>query len=436
MGVPVPEVKLPRKKTEKENQRADAKATLAPVDGALRKLGEKDLLLETGRDTVLRFRLLAKTQFRDKAGEPIRDSLLHPGDRLTVEVSPDDEETALRVVLVRGGSSAERAASERPVNEAVVRAPKAADLGKARQVSMGTKADNAESVEEPAARSEPASPPAAPDAPPAAPGAPPAGPGAPPTGPGAPPAAPGAAEPREPGAPPAIRRGTDDEIIAAAREASAAFSATLPSFLVHQVTSRYYSNSFPARWLSIDVVTCELAYSNGKEDYRDMRVDGVPVSRPPESTGAWSTGEFGTTLEDLMSLETHAAFHRRGSDHIGSRAAVVFDYTVEQPNSHWTIVSPDERRYSPAYHGSIWIDSETRRVLRIEQLTTGMPRDFYLSKAEAVLEYGYATIDQKRYLLPLSGENIGCMSGSGTCKRNAIEFRNYRKFEAESTIRY
>jgi len=113
VGVPVPEVKLPRKKTEKENQRADAKATLAPVDGALRKLGEKDLLLETGRDTVLRFRLLAKTQFRDKAGEPIRDSLLHPGDRLTVEVSPDDEETALRVVLVRGGSGRLGAACKR-----------------------------------------------------------------------------------------------------------------------------------------------------------------------------------------------------------------------------------------------------------------------------------------------------------------------------------
>jgi hypothetical protein len=28
------------------------------------------------------------------------------------------------------------------------------------------------------------------------------------------------------------------------------------------------------------------------------------------------------------------------------------------------------------------------------------------------------------------------MSGSGACTRNVIEFRNYRKFEAESTVTF
>jgi hypothetical protein len=71
-----------------------------PVDGSLRKLREKDLYLQTNGQ-VLRFRLLAKTQFRDQQGVPIRDSLLHPGDRLSVLVNPEDPETAVGVVLVR-----------------------------------------------------------------------------------------------------------------------------------------------------------------------------------------------------------------------------------------------------------------------------------------------------------------------------------------------
>jgi hypothetical protein len=73
----------------------------APVTGSLRKLAEKDLYLQTAGNNVMRFRLLAKTSFRDKQGEAIRDSLLRPGDQLSVIVSPDDPETAVGVVLIR-----------------------------------------------------------------------------------------------------------------------------------------------------------------------------------------------------------------------------------------------------------------------------------------------------------------------------------------------
>ena len=76
------------------------------------------------------------------------------------------------------------------------------------------------------------------------------------------------------------------------------------------------------------------------------------------------------------------------------------------------------------------------RVLRIEQRTSAIPRDFALSRAESILNYAFVKIEQRTYLLPSAGENIGCMSGSGTCTRNAIEFRNYRKFEASSKVKF
>src|SRR6202521_4841696 len=122
VGLPVPKIKFPKKKSDKTtgagSSHDDEKLTVASVDGSLRKLGEKDLLLQPGKKAVLRFRLLAKTQFRNKAGEPVRDSLLHPGDQITVEASPDDEETALRVILLRSGTGAERTAAEQTVDEA------------------------------------------------------------------------------------------------------------------------------------------------------------------------------------------------------------------------------------------------------------------------------------------------------------------------------
>jgi hypothetical protein len=92
---------------------------------------------------------------------------------------------------------------------------------------------------------------------------------------------------------------TDEQIIADAREAAASFTASLPTYLAQQVTSRDFSAS-GGGWQPIDVVTAELAYTAGKEDYRDFRIDGRRIDRPLEQTGAWSTGEFGSTLADLQ----------------------------------------------------------------------------------------------------------------------------------------
>jgi len=201
------------------------------------------------------------------------------------------------------------------------------------------------------------------------------------------------------------------------------------------VTTRFFATGFPTHWQEIDEVTADLAYVGGKEDYRNIRINGNPVSNP-ERSGTWSTGEFGTTLEDLMSPITDATFKRRGEEKMVGRTAVVYDYTVAQVHSHWTMVSPDGRQYKPAYEGAVWIDKESRRVLRLEQRTTAFPRDFTLSRAECKLQYAWVRIEQKSYLLPSASENIGCMSGSGACTRNVLEFKNYRKFTADSNITF
>lgn len=413
VNLPTPDIKLPGKKDKGKTTGSEMKTTVASVDGTLRKLGEKDVVLQTPKKSLLRFRLLSKTKFENKAGEQVRDSLLHPGDQLTVQVSPDDEETALRVVLVRSGTAEERRAAELPYDQAAVRAPTAEDLGRNRTAistggSPGAASEGDPGAEAPAAAAagSAASAPAAED-------------GGGPTAPSGPP-----------------RPMTDEAFIKDAREVSSTFTAGLPSYLAQQVTTRYFATGWPiSRWQQIDEITAELAYVGGKEDYRDFRIDGKEIDRP-ERSGSWSTGEFGTTLEDVMSFGTDATFKRRGEDTVAGRPAVVFDYSVTADHSHWTMVAPDERTYRPAYTGAIWIDKDTRRVLRIEQRADSFPRDFPVRRAEAILQYGFVKIDGKSYLLPFSGENIGCMSGSGACTRNAIAFKNYRKFTTDSTVTF
>ncbi|MEO8596751.1 MAG: hypothetical protein ABI759_25760 [Candidatus Solibacter sp.] len=409
-GIPMPNIHLPSKKPKTGEE---VKVTLAAAEGTLRKLSDRDLLLQTGKRAVLRFRLLAKTKFLDKGGEPVRDSLLHPGDLLSVQTSPDDPETAVRITLVRSGTSAERSSAEQAVDAAAVRAPEAGDFGKAKTVTTRETAGTTDAPPESSDDSE-------------APKLKRAEGGGDDDSTPAPPTASGTKDPA---------RNTDAQIIADARAAAQSFSAGLPDYLVEQVTGRFFSTGFPSHWQEIDVVTVDLAYVNGKEDYRNFRINGIPGDSP-ERSGTWSTGEFGTTLEDVMSPTTNASFKRRGEEKMAGRTAIVFDYTVAQSNSHWIMVSPDGRQYKPAYTGAVWIDRDSRRILRIEQIAANFPRDFSISRAETKLQYAWVKIEQKTYLLPGSSENLGCMSGSGACTRNAIEFKNYRKFSSESNITF
>lgn len=384
-GLPIPDLKFPRRQPKGEKSAEQTRTVLA-IDGKLRKLGAKDLLLEIAKGEILQFRLLAKTLFRNKAGEPVRDSLLQPGDQLTVQVNPDDEETALFVVLIKGGSAGERAAAGKPVDSAKVRTPQTDDFGKPRTVSVKSEGPVAVGTAEAVTAAD-------------------------------------------------LGAGEAEQVLQGGRESAAAYSAGLPDFLAQQATTRFFRSSVIEQWQKLDVVTADVAYRNGKETYSNFAVDGRPRSQPVDQSGAWSTGEFGTTLEDLLGASTDAKFKLRGQERVAGLNTVAFDFVVSEGNSSWELVAPDQRRFKPGYEGTVWIDRESKRVVKIEQRALGIPSDFPISKVETTLQYGFAAIEAKTYLLPAGGEYVACVNG-GACTRNVIEFRNFRKFEAESKVKF
>ena len=193
-------------------------------------------------------------------------------------------------------------------------------------------------------------------------------------------------------------------------------------------------------WQKIDIVTAEVTSVDGQEDYRNIQVNGIPTKNP-ERTGAWSTGEFQITLQDVMAPSTGAVFKPYGEDRIAGRPALVYSYSVTQKNSHWMLRAPSGRDYAPAYKGMVWIDRDTHKTLRVEQEAIdfpkgGAPKGSAYDKAECMVEYGYSDIEGKRYLLPRQSINMICLSGQGTCARNVVDFKNFRKFSADSSIKF
>ena len=105
---------------------------------------------------------------------------------------------------------------------------------------------------------------------------------------------------------------------------------------------------------------------------------------------------------------------------------------MEQARSRWRIRYGPEVK--PAYKGSLWIDPETARVIRIEMDSKELPSGYDIDKVETVVDYGWVAVGTKKFLLPTRSENLACWRDSFNCTRNEIEFRNYRKFDVESQV--
>ena len=229
----------------------------------------------------------------------------------------------------------------------------------------------------------------------------------------------------------------EDPLIAKVREAAYAYSSTLPNFFCQQMTTRYRTANIRQGWETVDLVTADVAYENGQESYRNIKVGSRAVRSMDEVGGTRSTGEFSSVLQDLMSPSTGATFRRDGTDTLRGRNAIVFVLDVPRERSHWRVEAPSQLYY-PGYKGTVWVDRDTSRVLRIELQARNLPSAFPFDTVESATDYDFIrlTAAEQEYLLPANAEVLSCERGTSYCSRNRIEFRNYRKFDAASSITF
>ena len=183
-----------------------------------------------------------------------------------------------------------------------------------------------------------------------------------------------------------------------------------------------------------DVVSAEVIYDNSEESYRNVKINDRPTDRSLQDIGgAWSTGEFASTLLELFHPDTQAQFHSGGASTISGFSAQVYDFTVRGENSHWRVQSGSQTLVA-AYAGSVWVDPKTARVLRIEMQARDIPSDFPMDQVESAVDYSYLTIGGMSFLLPVHAESLGCERGTGRCSHNIIDFRNYHEYTSSIKI--
>jgi len=247
-------------------------------------------------------------------------------------------------------------------------------------------------------------------------------------------AAPEAPKPVPPTIPPPSAE-EQKKILDQAREYALNYSKQLPNFICVQVTRRYDDPSGLEFWRKLDTITTRLSFFEQKEDYKVILIN----SRPTELDywklgGAISAGEFGSMMKELFEPETQAQFQWERWATLRGRRMHVYTYRVAQSKSKWSINYEQSLTIVAAYKGSVFVDADTATISRVRLEADQLPPSFPVNQASIELDYDLVPIGTGQYMLPL--KHTMRMRNGKYLTRNEVEFRLYRRFEAEATITF
>ncbi len=236
-----------------------------------------------------------------------------------------------------------------------------------------------------------------------------------------------------------------NELLDKTRVATLAAAEAMPDFIVKQLIKRSVAYGSTTNWLTQDNLTIAVGYrANAGEQYKVLAINGMPVGQEVKEGrnyskyvgGATSTGvEYITALADLFKPSSRTEFKLVDTDLVRNRRALIYEYEIKRANSQLTLLAGDASATTGS-RGRVWIDRQSNRVLRFEQIATEVPGDFPITAASSLIDYDWVTIGENKYLLPTNSEVLLThVNGKLTIQsRNEIRFRGYQKFGAELKV--
>jgi hypothetical protein len=243
-----------------------------------------------------------------------------------------------------------------------------------------------------------------------------------------------------------------NELLERTRTATLAAAAAMPDFLVKQLIKRSYAFGTTSNWIPQDNLAIAVGYrANEGEEYKVLSVNGRPLGQEVKEGsnyskyvgGATSTGvEYISAVADVFKPQSQTEFKLVDTDLVQGRRTLVYEYQIEKPYSHLNLTAgggPQDTVSATVTVGSrgrVWIDRETNRVLRFEQIATEVPPDFPITAASSLIDYDWVTINENKYLLPTHSEILltDVRGRQAQQSRNEIRFRGYQKFGAELKV--
>jgi hypothetical protein len=226
------------------------------------------------------------------------------------------------------------------------------------------------------------------------------------------------------------------KILDEVRQYALNYTKQLPNFICVQVTRRYQDPSLGGFWRLLDTITSRLSYFDQREDYKVVLVNSQPVNDLPldKLGGTVSQGEFGSMMKEIFQPEAEARF---GWDHwatLHGKRVMAFAYDIDQAHSKYHLIVDKTIEYVPAYRGLIYVNQDTHVIERLTQNPYDMPAGFPISEVKLVLDYDIQKIGDSEFMLPLKA--VVSSRSPRFLTKNDVEFKLYRKFGTETTIKF
>lgn len=226
------------------------------------------------------------------------------------------------------------------------------------------------------------------------------------------------------------------EILHRAAARALAYTRELPDFICLE-TVRRSDNVRGVGWKLKDVLGLQVGISERREYYKLLTYNGRPTQLSYRQVGgALTEGEFGSLLAEIFRPGI-ATFHWSKTLQLAGRNVQVFQYRVPQEKATYHLEygyrSGQPVSITVGHKGLVWIDEETARVTRVEQAAE-IPRSFPLKVSKTILEFSWVEIADQRWLLPRHASYT--MGNSEILTNNEVEFSNYRKFAADSSVTF
>lgn len=246
------------------------------------------------------------------------------------------------------------------------------------------------------------------------------------------------------------------ELIGKAREKALAYSRSLPDFVCTEVVHRFVERSpqtvrallgrsmgassapAAAKWTPADKLTVKLSYFQQQEEHKLVLVNDKPTDQKYEALpGGIETGEFGGILQGIFDPATATSFRWESWKNARRHRTAVYTYKVDAAHSRYEVASGapgDVHSAVVGYHGILEIERETGEVLHFTYVADDIPKDVKLNGVSTAVEYNFADIGGREYLLPSHCESE--IHSPTLSVRNVMDFREYRKFSADSSIEF
>jgi hypothetical protein len=256
-------------------------------------------------------------------------------------------------------------------------------------------------------------------------------------------------------------------IVETAAAYALAYTRELPNIVCSRIVSRFDDlgvHSYGQLSLH-DTLAGEWTVRGGAESFQTQHA-GLVTERANAAAetgrgfqGLTTSGEFGSVLAEPFAGHTSFTW-RRWETLDGKRVAVV-GYSLPQQGSRFSVSwccldgDPASKRLSQqaAYQGEMSIDPDSGAILRVTQQAVHLPKEFPIKQAWTIVEYQPVTLAGRSFLLParslsftdalppaseISAPHYAGQRSLTTYDHehylNRLEFRNYRKFAAESSL--